>query len=312
MNTRARSVVGLGAVAALAGSLGLLGASAANADSYGPLFRLHTPSDPTDSLTVSVPAGGDFFVTGPADDITGLVDPTYVVTLETPAPPPPTGGGPIGSGGSPGTAGGTPVVTRTIPDTGSAWSVQLTVPATTAPGDGYNVCVKEQATNGLGDLGCATVTILPAATDSTTPTATPSASSAPAPAVTVASTSVVRGGALSFTGSGFTAGEKVSVIAHSTPLVLGSVTADATGAVAGSVKVPATFPMGAHTLELLGATSGVVVSASFTVGSVPSAATDMIAQPSSHAAETGTVVLAALLAASTLGGLVLRRRRATT
>lgn len=320
MNTRARSVAGLGAIATLAASLGLLGASAANAGTSGPAFWVHTPSDPTDSLTVSVPAGGDFFVTGPASDNSGLTDPTYVVTFETPAPPPPTGGGGIGSGGDPGTAGGTPVVTKTIPDTGAAWSVQVTVPATTAPGNGYNVCVKVQATDGFGDLGCASVTVLPAVTDSTTPTATPTPSTSstpetagtqPAPAVTVDHASVIRGGTLSFTGSGFTPGEKVSVIAHSTPVVLGTVTASATGAVAGSVKVPATLPMGAHTLELRGATSGTVVSASFTVGSVPSAATDMLPRSSSHDSVPGVAVLV-LLAAATLGGLALRRHRATT
>jgi hypothetical protein len=283
-------------------------------DTYGPFFWVHTPSDPTDRVTVSVPAGGDFFVTGPVNDITGFVNPELVITFESPAPPPPSSSGGVGSGGGMGTAGGTPIVVKTIPDTGDAWSTRLTVPATTTPGGGYNVCVLIRDDGGMGDLGCSAVTVLPVA-DSTTPTPTPSSSTpastgtAPAPVVKLASTTAVRGGTVSFTGTGFTPGEKVNVVAHSTPVLLGWVTANASGAVSGSVKVPASFPVGAHTLELQGVTSGATVSASFTVGTVPSAATDMVAR--STGATPGAALLVLLASVITVG-LVWRRRRAAS
>lgn len=335
MTKRARSVAGVGAAAVLAGSLGLLGASAANADTYGPFFWMHTTADPTDAVTVSVPAGGDLFVTGPADGLSVSDGVEYIIDFAKPdpTPPPPSGGG-IGSGGGMGNSPESIIVEKVIPDTGAAWSVQLTVPATTPPADTYMVCVWT-ADVGVnipnGDLGCESVTVLPAPTDTSTPTpsATPSASPSssstpstpasttpstpastqPTPAVKLASTTSTPGGTVSFTGSGFTPGEKVNVIAHSTPVLLGSVTANASGAVSGSVRLPASFPVGAHTLELQGVTSGAAVSASFTVGTVPSAATDMVPRTTGTAQGAALLVL---LAAVVMGGLVWRRRRATS
>jgi len=68
--------------------------------------------------------------------------------------------------------------------------------------------------------------------------------------------SVVQGGSLEITGRGFAAGETITVTLHSDPIRLGQVTADGTGAFRIVVTVPASAPVGAHTLIAVGADSG--------------------------------------------------------
>jgi hypothetical protein len=68
-------------------------------------------------------------------------------------------------------------------------------------------------------------------------------------------------------GTGFNAGETVNVVLHSTPTTLGTLTANGSGEVSGSVTIPTDTELGAHSLFLAGVTSGVeVLAASFSVG----------------------------------------------
>jgi LPXTG-motif cell wall-anchored protein len=74
------------------------------------------------------------------------------------------------------------------------------------------------------------------------------------------SSTVVLGGTTTVTGSGFTPGEQVSVTLLSTPVLLGTTTADAAGRVARTVTIPADLEVGNHHIELVGVTSGLRVS----------------------------------------------------
>jgi hypothetical protein len=67
------------------------------------------------------------------------------------------------------------------------------------------------------------------------------------------------GGAVTGTSSGFSPGESVDATLHSTPIDLGSFTADSNGDVSFSVTIPATMPSGQHELILMGDTSGLGV-----------------------------------------------------
>lgn len=137
---------------------------------------------------------------------------------------------------------------------------------------------------------------------------------------TALSASVVGpGGTLSFqTQAIFDPGETVNAVIHSTPVAVGSFTANSKGAVAGTVTVPADLPAGAHELILTGATSGVTSTTPFTVAApVAATITTGTAPPSSSLPFTGAVVLplvgaaAGLLIAGSVLLLVIRRRKPT-
>jgi hypothetical protein len=119
--------------------------------------------------------------------------------------------------------------------------------------------------------------------------------------------SIVRpGGTLSYAAKGFWAGETVSIVANSTPVNLGTTKADANGNVSGTVTIPSTMALGAHTLVLTGQSSGVVVNIAFTVGSVPGASTDVV----SSGWTIPVLALGATGAVSAISaGLIARRRR---
>ncbi len=83
-----------------------------------------------------------------------------------------------------------------------------------------------------------------------------------------------QGGTVRTDGSGFQAGGSVRVYVLSTPVLLGTLTANASGDFAGSLPVPTTLAPGAHTLQVNGYTaSGQVRSISLGIQVVaPSAA----------------------------------------
>ncbi len=96
----------------------------------------------------------------------------------------------------------------------------------------------------------------------TVPDCTPAAVPA---SFTLNVTSGAPGDVIPFAGSGFSAAETVTFTLNSTPIDLGSVTADAAGNIVGSFTVPASAEVGDHTVVAAGLSSGVVVSAAFTV-----------------------------------------------
>jgi hypothetical protein len=77
---------------------------------------------------------------------------------------------------------------------------------------------------------------------------------------------VQRGGTQAVTGTGFAAGEKVRAVLHSTPVAVSTDTANSSGTVALRFTVPAASTLGAHTVVLVGLTSGLrSTSTAFTV-----------------------------------------------
>jgi hypothetical protein len=79
------------------------------------------------------------------------------------------------------------------------------------------------------------------------------------------------GDSLYVTGAGFAPGSSVDITIESTPVLLGTVTADPTGAVASNVQIPNTIAAGVHTIKLTGQTVGgavLVQSMEVTIASV--------------------------------------------
>ena len=88
------------------------------------------------------------------------------------------------------------------------------------------------------------------------------------PISTASATSLQAGQQVTVQAPGFTPGEQVSVTLHSTPVVLGTVVANASGVVDTTVTIPSGTAPGAHELILTGLTSGTVVTIPITVTAV--------------------------------------------
>ena len=81
----------------------------------------------------------------------------------------------------------------------------------------------------------------------------------PPPGGTASDTTVVPGQTITIRGEGFTPGETVVVTFNSIPVPMGSFTADADGVVEVEVTIPTDAEPGAHTITMVGQTSGVEV-----------------------------------------------------
>lgn len=116
---------------------------------------------------------------------------------------------------------------------------------------------------------------------------------------------LVAGGTVTVRGTGFTPGLRgVRVELHSTPVLLGVVSTDATGAFTLTATVPASIPAGAHTVVVL--VDGVTVGSS----TVTIASGDASGQLAFTGADgLGAAVIAALVAVLVGAGLVVVRRR---
>lgn len=84
-------------------------------------------------------------------------------------------------------------------------------------------------------------------------------------AITLSAASVRAGGTLTVAGTDFPAGADVEIWLNSTPVLLGTATADAAGAFTATVTVPAATTVGAHTVRVVQQASGVEASAPLTV-----------------------------------------------
>lgn len=133
------------------------------------------------------------------------------------------------------------------------------------------------------------------------------------PQITLSASTVVQGGDISLTGVGFAAGESVQVWLHSDPVLLATVTADASGVLQATVTIPASAAPGAHEIVVTGLTSNGSASAALTVLAANSGNN---AGAGGLGVTGGTLPVAALLSALVLlalggGFLLLRRRRHT-
>ncbi|WP_050721680.1 endonuclease/exonuclease/phosphatase family protein [Microbacterium sp. GCS4] len=127
------------------------------------------------------------------------------------------------------------------------------------------------------------------------------------PTVAIGAQSVVAGGTLKVSGSGFAAGTALRIELHSTPVALGSVTTSAAGEFATTVTIPAAIPAGAHTLVVI-LPDGTQLRSAVTVTAAQGGAS------TGELAQTGGVLfgaaLWAALAALVAGGILMIRRRA--
>jgi len=114
------------------------------------------------------------------------------------------------------------------------------------------------------------------------------------------------GGTITVTGSGLQPGT-YSVVLHSDPVVLGSATVGAGGALSFTATVPSSVPAGAHTVQLVSG-STVIATASLTVAPVV-APTAPTALASTGADPTGAASFATLLVLAGAAALTRLRRR---
>jgi hypothetical protein len=143
----------------------------------------------------------------------------------------------------------------------------------------------------------------------------------PDDAVIIDRTSLLPGGRFTVTGGGFGPGSTVRVVFHSTPVLLGTLTASVTGTASGTFGVPPSATPGRHTVELAGVDPAAAersITVQVTVLEVASGAGTPATGPSSTrpsnlaftgAATAVVVTVGALLAAGGAALLRFRRRR---
>ncbi|WP_315636503.1 MULTISPECIES: carboxypeptidase regulatory-like domain-containing protein [Microbacterium] len=126
--------------------------------------------------------------------------------------------------------------------------------------------------------------------------------------------SIVAGGEITVSGTGFTAREKITVELRSDPVVLGTLTAGADGAVSGVYRIPASTPAGTHTIVALDAQGMILASATVRVAASASGGVATPPEGEDALATTGgelsSFALAMGMGLLLAGGLLLRRRRA--
>ncbi|AGW40527.1 hypothetical protein O159_03040 [Leifsonia xyli subsp. cynodontis DSM 46306] len=147
-----------------------------------------------------------------------------------------------------------------------------TAPGTTVTADGVGDFTAQASVPGDQPAGPLTVTAVGAESGASASGAVTVQALSPSPAIapTVAlSQPAPRPGTLfTATGSGFAASDAVTITLHSSPRVLGETAADASGAFAVALRLPADVTLGAHTLEFSGA-SGQTVQLPLTVEASP-------------------------------------------
>jgi LPXTG-motif cell wall-anchored protein len=129
------------------------------------------------------------------------------------------------------------------------------------------------------------------------------ATSAPVPEVQLSTPSVQAGDSLTISGTEFADSTMLTVVLHSTPVTLGTVTTSDTGTFSIQVTIPSDTPAGLHDILVGGIQYATI--------QVTAAAISPAALPATGVDVTGSVPLAALLLAMGLVLFVPRRRRHT-
>ena len=131
----------------------------------------------------------------------------------------------------------------------------------------------------------------PTTVPTTAPTPLPTSGPTTPAAVTLSAGSVVAGGSIAITGTGFGANETVGATLYSTPQYLGEKSA-INGTVRMTVAIPENTPAGQHRIELVGLETGITASIAVTVtGSGALAATGLTGALSTAAVAFGLLLL---------------------
>lgn len=174
-------------------------------------------------------------------------------------------------------------------------------------------------------------TTAPRVTPTPAPPAAPTTTAAPAPvapgpaagcadcARITPDASLEPGERLTLSWTGFRAGEQITVVMRSTPVTLGTFTADAAGTVTAAVELPDDAESGAHTLTFSGPLSGDLVVLPFRLAAAESAPTPAATttEPAAAAAPDEAALLYWLVGGGlaavllTAGGIALQRGRQT-
>jgi acyl-CoA hydrolase len=206
------------------------------------------------SVTSATLTAGDYTVTAKVDDRVGNeTTETQTLTVDLNAPTLSIDGGSTAS-----TTSSTPTVT------GKSNAVGRTVTVTVA-GQTLTTVVEADGTwsVGVAEIIRGTYTVSATVTDALARTVSAYQNLAypSAPAVifnTTKAQTVQRGDGdpITVTGNGFRAGESVEIWLHSTPVKLGTLTANATGFITGVVNDTKSTPLGIHHIVLTGLVSG--------------------------------------------------------
>ncbi|GAA2953729.1 SGNH/GDSL hydrolase family protein [Microbacterium schleiferi] len=136
--------------------------------------------------------------------------------------------------------------------------------------------------------------------------------------ITASASDVTQGGQVVLSGGGFGPNETVQIELHSTPVVLASIPASATGTFSTTLTIPTGTAPGSHTLVARGLSSDREFSTPITVtasGSSSGGGASVLAEGGMDASALQLVGLTALLGTTLLAGgavLVLRRRQTGT
>ncbi|WP_133162840.1 beta-N-acetylglucosaminidase domain-containing protein [Arthrobacter glacialis] len=154
----------------------------------------------------------------------------------------------------------------------------------------------------------------PSATPSGTPSATPSGT--PSAGITLSAGTLAPGGRLTVSGTGFKPGSEASFTLHSTPVLLGTVTADAQGVVTLSVNLPVDVAPGLHSIVIDGVgvdgtsrqlSAPLTITGAATAAVTTPAAADGLASTGANATMLGGLAVLLLIAGA--GVFAVTRRR---
>ncbi|MEO8220823.1 MAG: metallophosphoesterase, partial [Specibacter sp.] len=138
--------------------------------------------------------------------------------------------------------------------------------------------------------------------------------------ITLSAATLVPGGQLTVTGTGFKPGSKASFTLHSTPVLLGTATADARGVVTLQVTLPVDVAPGEHSIVIDGVgvdgksrqvsaslTITAAATAAVTTASSTQAAGDDLASTGANATKLGGMAVLLLIAGAVVFAVTRRR-----
>ena len=135
----------------------------------------------------------------------------------------------------------------------------------------------------------------------------------PKPRLALAAGSIRAGNDITISGTGFTPGATITFELHSDPIRLGTLTADADGALRGTLRIPGSVPAGAHTLVALSGTTVISTTALTVTAAAGAQSGGSATAPGGALATTGleapVVIIAVGVILAIMGGLLVRRRR---